>query len=219
MSEGGAMAVCYLCAYMRAEVPQRSDPLPGNDWEWTEALGTCGKCSVWACGVHGTRYGSSQSASFECAICTPAQAVKDAVGIDHNAVAVAAALRAAPAADSVEARSFQNVLMRLAEADRREGWIEEFEGQIQFSFDTPHVGLVAGYPPAMAAAVRDAFSGRELSPRPDAGRIVSGARNLAYQVADLPRGAVRPPLLYVRYPLLIDPVVTFVDFVERTSRG
>jgi hypothetical protein len=213
------MAVCYLCAYMRAEVPQRSDPLQGNDWEWTQALGTCGKCSVWACGVHGTRYGSSQSASFECAICTPAQAVKDAVGVDHDAVAVAEALRVAPAADSVDARGFQDALMRLVSADRRDGLIEEFEGQIQFSFDAPRLGLVAGYPPAMAAAVRDAFSGRELNLRPDAGQIVSGARNLAYQVADFPGGAMSPSLLYVRYPLLVDPLVMFVDFVERRSRG
>lgn len=213
------MAVCYLCAYIRADVPQRSDSLPGNNWAWTEALGTCGTCSVWACGVHGTRYGSGQSASFECAICKPAQAVKDAVGVGHDAVAVAEALRAAPAADSVEAQTFQNVLIRFVEADRRESWIEEFEQQIEFNFDVPRAGLVAGYPPAMAAAVRDTFSGRELSVRPDAGQIVSGARNLAYQVADLGDGEVRPPLLYVRYPLLVDPVVMFVDYVERTRRG
>ena len=213
------MAVCYLCAYMRAEAPQRSDPLPGIDWAWTEALGTCGTCSVWACGVHGTRYGSGQSASFECAICKPAQAVKDAVGVAHDAVAVAEAQRTAPAADSLETQAFQNVLMRFAQADRRESWIEEFERQIQFNFDVPRVGLVAGYPPAIAAAVRDAFSGRELSVRPEAGQIASGARNLAYQVADPEGGAVRPPLLYVRYPMLVDPVVMFVDYIERTRRG
>lgn len=213
------MAVCYLCAYLRSESPQRSDRLPGNDWPWTEALGTCGRCSVWACGVHGTRYGSGQSAAFECAICTPAQAVKDAVGVDHDAVAVAEAVRVGSAVDSVEARSFQNALVRLMEGDRRDGWIEQFEGLIEFSYDAPRVGLVAGYPPAMAAAVRDVFSGRDLSVRPDAGQIVSGARNLAYQVAGVAGGAAGPPLLYVRYPLLVDPVVMFVDFVERTSRG
>jgi hypothetical protein len=215
------MTMCYLCAYVRPEVPQRNDPIPAGIYsEWTEALGTCKKCSVWACGVHGTRYGSSQSASFECAICTPAQAVKDAVGIDRDAVAVAEALRAAPSADSSEAGSFLNALTRLVPADRRDLWISDFEGQIQYSYDEPRIGLVAGYPPAMAAAVRETFTGRELNLRLDAGQIVSGAVNLAYQVANRRGGALRRPrLLDVRYPQLIDPVVMFVDFVERASRG
>jgi hypothetical protein len=214
--------MCYLCAYVRPEGPQRMDPLPSPpvDWEWTQALGTCRKCSVWACSVHATRYGASPSASFECAICTPAQAVKAATGIEHDPVAVAEALRAAPSANSAEARSFGNALTRLVSAERRDAWISEFEGVIPYSDTAVGIGLAAGYPPAMAAAVRDTFTGRELNLQPDAGQIAAGAVNLAYQVANGRRGGVgRPRLLDVRYRLLVDPVVMFVDFVERANRG
>ncbi|MFL5909157.1 MAG: hypothetical protein ACJ768_01090 [Gaiellaceae bacterium] len=89
---------CYLCAYQIGE--QLS---AGGD-----SLGTCWKCSVWACSLHGTRHGQ-----FECHICTPAAATQNATGgagapADRTAPAAAigyqAGLRAAgPVRENVEA--------------------------------------------------------------------------------------------------------------------
>jgi hypothetical protein len=46
-------------------------PLPGGSTATVgDPLGTCSRCSVWACSLHGVRY-----AKFECAMCTPAAAV------------------------------------------------------------------------------------------------------------------------------------------------
>lgn len=209
------MAVCYLCAYLRSEIPMASDPFPtGNVWAWTEALGTCKRCSVWSCGVHGTRYGNSQPASFECAICTPAQAVKDAVGTDSDSVAVAAALRTAAEPGSNEERSFRHALERIQSPSVRAELTAAFQVALPYDYDQPRGGPVDGYPPAVAAAVRAALGERELALRPRSGQIVSGAVRLAYEVAD-PFSRGGPD---VQYSQLIDPVVRFVDFVERASR-
>jgi hypothetical protein len=219
LTGGLKMATCYLCAYIRTELPLLSDQFPDeNPWEWTEALGTCKKCSVWACGLHGTRYSSSSPASFECAICTPAQAIKDAVGIEPDPVAVAEVLRVAPDGDSTDVHRFANALESIRPADERDVLIAQFGGVLPFDLERPRLGLVSGYPPAMAAAVAHAFAGRQLDLRPDSGRIVCGAVNLAREVGD-PLRAERPRLWNVRYPQLIDPLVMFVEFVERVGRG
>jgi hypothetical protein len=76
LTERGAMP-CYLCAYQLSNTPESRKDLPDNApaWSWY-ALGTCCICNVWACALHGTRYGQ-----FECAICTPAVATQHALGI------------------------------------------------------------------------------------------------------------------------------------------
>jgi hypothetical protein len=62
---------CYLCAYQRTEQTERSLPLPDGSLAASSGpIGTCARCSVWACSMHGVRY-----AKFECAMCTPATAV------------------------------------------------------------------------------------------------------------------------------------------------
>ena len=67
---------CYLCAYQKTDRPQTVHPLPATSpVQPREELGTCWKCSVAACGLHGTRYWQ-----FECAICTPAVATIQAFG-------------------------------------------------------------------------------------------------------------------------------------------
>jgi hypothetical protein len=66
---------CYLCAYQLGIDPDARKELPDGAPPWARyALGTCAICSVWACSRHGTRYGQ-----FECAICTPASATKQAL--------------------------------------------------------------------------------------------------------------------------------------------
>lgn len=215
------MAMCYLCAYVRAEVPQTVDPLspPPLGLDWTQALGTCHTCSVWACSMHATRYGVGASGSFQCAICTPAQAVKVATGVDQDPVAVAEALRVAPGADSPEAHRFDRALTDVMSADSRQAWLSDFAGSIPFVDPAAGAGLMAGYPPAMAAAVGAVFAGRDLRLRADAGQIAAGAVTLAYEVAQGRRGGPPLPLLRIRNRQLIDPVVLFIDFVERSSRG
>lgn len=121
------VAKCYLCAYIRNELPKVLDPAPAKSPVMvTEALGTCRKCGVWACRLHGTRY--STSAQFECAICTPAQAVQTALGITSDSVAVAQAKRVEPNPNSEAARSFALTLGRLRLASDRDAWIRDFEG-------------------------------------------------------------------------------------------
>jgi hypothetical protein len=71
---------CYLCAYQSQERPGIHHALPhDSDVGPTEPLGTCWRCNVWACSLHGTRY-----ASFECAMCNWASAVETAVGLESN---------------------------------------------------------------------------------------------------------------------------------------
>lgn len=66
---------CYVCAYGRASGPQTVDPLPASSAvAVTEPIGTCWRCSVWACSIHATRPGQ-----FECVICVPASATQNVV--------------------------------------------------------------------------------------------------------------------------------------------
>jgi len=68
---------CYLCAYAKQRTPKRQDDLPDDGVSHdADELGTCWRCYVHACGLHGTRYGR-----FECAICKPALAARRALGI------------------------------------------------------------------------------------------------------------------------------------------
>lgn len=206
------MAVCYLCAYMRQEIPLRTDPFPDeSDVGVSEALGTCRKCAVWACRLHGTRY--SSTASFECAMCTPAQAVKSAVRVDDDQVAVAKAMRVSAGPGSQEARRYFEALRRIQSSDRRAGLIRDFEGVMPYNADRRRpYGVSDDYPPAIAAAIQTAFTERELDLRPDAGEILSGAVSLAYAVADPDGGGRRPRPWNVPYPQLIDPIISFIEF-------
>lgn len=71
---------CYLCAYRSQERPSTQHSLPhDSDVRPTEPLGTCWRCNVWACSLHGSRY-----ASFECAMCNWASAVEAAVGLESD---------------------------------------------------------------------------------------------------------------------------------------
>jgi hypothetical protein len=70
-SQEAAFMGCYLCAYQRTEIPDDEQPLPpGSLAAKGEALGTCSTCWVWACAAHGSLY-----SNFECARCTPGQAI------------------------------------------------------------------------------------------------------------------------------------------------
>ena len=67
---------CYLCAYKSKKRPRYPSPLdPDSPVSRYLALGTCARCSVWACSEHGARRGR-----FRCAICEPAAAVETELG-------------------------------------------------------------------------------------------------------------------------------------------
>ncbi len=68
---------CYLCAYKSKKRPRYPNPLdPDSPVPRNFALGTCARCSVWACSEHGARRGR-----FRCAICEPATAVETEFGV------------------------------------------------------------------------------------------------------------------------------------------
>ena len=71
---------CFICDYQRLDAPPSVAPLPaGTGGASREALGTCHHCGISACGQHATRY-----VCFQCAICTPGQAVLRALSADHD---------------------------------------------------------------------------------------------------------------------------------------
>lgn len=108
---------CYVCAYKRTEKPGTLQSLPsGSLAGQNDDLGTCSICSVWACSIHGTRYGL-----FECAICTPATAVKQAivVGSAGNASAAIAYLVGSQASTALLSRT-QSALDSVVEDGRQQ---------------------------------------------------------------------------------------------------
>jgi hypothetical protein len=67
---------CYLCVYKSKKRPRYPNPLHlDSSISRYLALGTCARCSVWACSEHGARRGR-----FRCAICEPAAAVETELG-------------------------------------------------------------------------------------------------------------------------------------------
>lgn len=196
---------CYLCAYGRTEVPQESHPLPpGTD------LGTCSKCSVWACAAHGTRYGM-----FECAICTSATAVDDALSASSTGgpAPTIAYLTGQFASTDIRGRVSEALNMVLASSrdiqptTERRSFIAPGAGQInvvwnladyvrqnhpgaertlgsRLESDRPNIR--GGSLDVIAGAVRSRFAGRELalSPDEDANTVATGAMLLGYALAD-----------------------------------
>jgi len=200
---------CYLCAYLLNYSPSRTDARPWNSPVGADqALGTCHVCSVWACSTHGTRY-----EPFECAICTPAEAVKYATGIGADQVA---AEIARTAANSDVPTDLDAAISSLTPPDRREVVVGSMQEQIPEPSDTsarlsPY-GFHAPNPRVIGAAARSAFGNGRLAPRSDAAVIVWGAFNLAYSIADpefWPSAIQRP--WNVPYPQLIDPVLWLVE--------
>lgn len=81
--DGEAPVSCYLCAYQKTQTPETPEPLPATaPTTATDALGSCWKCSVWACSLHGTRYGQ-----FTCAMCLYAAAAVSALTSGRGAPA------------------------------------------------------------------------------------------------------------------------------------
>jgi hypothetical protein len=109
---------CYLCAYKRPESPRSHQRLPaGSPAGANDGLGSCWKCSVWACSTHGSLYGK-----FECAICTPAVATASA--LVANSVSGAAASRVTYAGErcnsGLRTRVASAVLAVVRDSSRRQ---------------------------------------------------------------------------------------------------
>jgi hypothetical protein len=203
---------CYLCAYLRSELPNRSQPLPsGSPVLPGYGIGTCSTCSVWACSMHGTKYGY-----FVCAMCRPANAVTAAVSGDPLSDAEAVHMRSigqrtSPAVRA-RVRELLNVLADHSRGAASEGversiagmpnLILDYEGAVRARFG-PEVseatrafegdrrrafeGFRPGPAPALdviGAVIRRRFAGRPIEPAGDAELIVAGALISAMAVAD-----------------------------------
>jgi len=202
---------CYLCAYQRIEVPQKGQPLPaGSPVAVHDDLATCSTCRVWACSLHGTRYGV-----FECAICMPASATKRALiaGAPPSVPGAAAAVQAHQAGT----RASEAMRGRVAAAlnrvrdDHQKARIQAVASLVGPTTDEPNVvgnlaevirkqadlqrgfvfnvrgretsGTMAIEP--IAAAVRTTFGSVELAEfTPEVVVTVTGALILATQTAD-----------------------------------
>src|SRR5580765_3287062 len=67
---------CLICAYARRRVPLTPDK-PESSTRPPVAVGTCSRCSVEACAIHGARVGT-----FLCAICEGADVVQTTLAPD-----------------------------------------------------------------------------------------------------------------------------------------
>jgi hypothetical protein len=220
---------CYLCAYGRSEAPNDHQALPaGSSVGPHEDLATCDWCGVWACSAHGTRY-----AQFECAICTPAKAVQDAMAVNAvgtpaaavaHLVGVGAHRRLWDRAGEAMRRIFrasqagpQRVDGRSLVAPRRgqpnlvtdlADVIRGQEGWIDEDF--VHAGRADGRPygrvyiDAIGGAVRDRFGNRQPAEPDDASiTTATGALLLGYSLAE-PDIAARRRDDPFRWPEAID---------------
>ncbi|MCX4625469.1 hypothetical protein [Streptomyces sp. NBC_01443] len=204
---------CYLCAYGASETPDVLQPLPPDSPSGAnDDLGTCKLCSVWACSLHGTRYGA-----FECAVCTPASATQQALvaGTVGNAAATQAHVIGLQASDDVRggvrnalrAVLFDHQRASATRADTR-SLVAQGEGEpnlvanladvIYQQIDSRSVAAVRGRQrgnvsfDAVGGAVRAAFLGREfLEATEDAETTVAGALLLAYHIANADADAQR----------------------------
>jgi hypothetical protein len=118
---------CYLCAYQLDEEPEALDGLPNGSPAWAGyALGTCYMCNVWACALHGTRYGQ-----FECAMCTPAVATQHALSPAAPPADIGARVAAAAVAYEVGIQASDDVRSRvrmaLIEIARHQRLVSPFE--------------------------------------------------------------------------------------------
>lgn len=205
---------CYLCAYGAQQTPQILMQLPpSSPNSANDDLGTCKKCSVWACSLHGTRYGG-----FECAKCTAGSATQQALvaGTVGNAAAAQAHLigrQASPAQRGTVRNALSLVLADYERAsvtheDTRslvaqevgepnlitnlaEVMYQQADSRSVAAIRTLHSGTVSF--DAVGGAVRAAFLGREFpEPTEDAETTVTGALLLAYHIADADADAGRP---------------------------
>lgn len=201
---------CYLCAYLRAESPEDSQALPQESPVGVhEDLGTCFKCSIWACSAHGSRYGE-----FECAICTPGAAAEDALSATSvgGPAAVAAHLTGMNADDALRGQvtvAMQNVVSASQQPAQAAGGrslvapgrgepnlitnLADLIRQQQLREGHPRVGLVGargdGFElvslDVVGGAVRERLTGRMLAaPVDEAVTTVTGALLLGYSLAE-----------------------------------
>jgi len=212
---------CYLCAYKASEKPEDPHPLETDSPVGPyDDIGTCYKCSVWACSNHGSRYGE-----FECAICTPATAVVSATVA--GAVSGSAAARAhavgSKASDplkhqvqvgvervvedsrrppqEIDARSLvapnqgsPNLVTNLADAIRQREFAADAQPIRAVQEDGQGFGGMSL--DAIGGVVRERFANSELiEPNDDAVTTVTGALLLGYDLAGAGREAQRddPP--------------------------
>jgi hypothetical protein len=199
---------CYLCAYNSTFQLRDPRPLPsGSPAKSTYSVGTCKKCSVWACSKHGRRI-----AEFKCAICMPADATEGALGMEP--VPAATELVRANGAERMTAISLDTaagseVFTRMRQAIGRivdhgrlttdlAGTIFQTWGR-QAEMDQR---ISPGYMAAVSNSVESTFRDQPLSPGPSAPEVVAYALVMAYAVADpepypqrLPWGLAEPRLL------------------------
>jgi hypothetical protein len=203
---------CYICAYQKTETPKRPAPLPPTSpaqpfW----SLGTCARCSVWACSAH-----AYYSGRYVCAMCAPASATTRALsgGGSGGAAAIARLVGEEASGEQVErtasaiqrivadqrrppdTRAFDshgegetapNVVWDLAGAwraqtQREARFVREVRGARGSLF--PRVGGISI--DAVAADARDVFESFQAEPAEDAALVVTGALVIATTVAHDP---------------------------------
>jgi hypothetical protein len=178
---------CYLCAYNQPQLPSKSLPA-GSPAGQNDDLGTCSVCSVWACSMHGTR-----PSLFECAICTPATAAKQAVvaGSAGNAAAAVAHLVGSQATTVLRDRV--GAALELVVANGRQQVDGQGDNRSVVAPGTGQVNLVtnladvirgpAGGPRAFVPAVR-------VTNREGGSMVDEAALDEAVPIGEVPAGAI-----------------------------
>lgn len=140
---------CYLCAYQSLDRPSTSDPLPHRSKVGaSEPLGTCWRCNVWACSVHGTRY-----SSFECAMCNWATATETALGLESRLDGGPAVLAAqlGEAASDEQLNRAGAALRRVVHDQRR---LAEIPDAVDIFYESPHLEIEGNVVADLAGIIR-----------------------------------------------------------------
>jgi hypothetical protein len=202
---------CYLCAYNSRYRLLTPHPLPDDSPAPPRIVpvGTCKKCSVWACSEHGRRL-----FEFKCAMCVPGEAVEDALGAALHSAAVTEALWIGrERGDPYSLGRMHAALSRIVE-DRSlttnlASTVYEMRGQPPAAPDGETRGVSPEYVEAVSSSVRSTFEEPPSARDPLAAEVLLGAIWMAYAVADPEAGPGQPPW-QLAAPTLLDPMIWLV---------
>lgn len=200
---------CYLCAYNSRYRLLNPHPLPDDTpaLPRIDPVGTCMRCSVWACSEHGRRI-----VEFKCAMCVPGEAVEDALGAQPNPAAAAEVLRIGHRySDDLYAIETMRTALSHIVGDRSlttnlAHTVYDMRGQ-QTDGDTR--GISPEYVEAVSSSVRSTFEEPPIPTGPQAPQVLLGAIWMAYAVADPDAAPGRPPW-QLAAPTLLDPMIWLV---------
>ena len=201
---------CYVCAYNSRYRLLNPHPLPDDTpaLPRVDPVGTCKRCSVWACSQRGRRL-----VEFKCAMCVPGEAAEDALGAHPNPAAAAEALqigRRYSRSDRHGNRTMRIALSRIVE-DRSltlnfAATVYEMRGQ---QTDGDIRGITPEYIEAVSSSVKSTFEEPPILTGPRAPDVLLGAIWMAYAVAD-PDAAPGQPPWQLAAPTLLDPTIWLV---------